>query len=101
MTVRGKLVKRQCQNKSCKKMFAARQADVDRGWARFCSKSCKAKAQEKSTGSYRSFRDRQELRNLGLSHHGSDDHRRGGIPQYDNSGEYVGFVFSGIIEDDF
>lgn len=27
-------------------------ADIRRGWGRFCSKSCKAKAQEKRTGQH-------------------------------------------------
>lgn len=30
----------------------ARAADVKRGWARFCSKSCKAMEQEKRTGQH-------------------------------------------------
>ena len=29
-----------------------RQADLNRGWGKYCSKSCKAKAQEKRTGQY-------------------------------------------------
>ena len=37
---RGKIVDRQC--KECNASFAAREADVKRGWAMFCSKSCKA-----------------------------------------------------------
>lgn len=37
----------------CSKEFFAREADVRRGWARFCSKSCKATAQEARTGQYR------------------------------------------------
>lgn len=41
------MVTRCCQ--WCKKDFAARSADVNRGWAKFCSKSCKAKEQEKRT----------------------------------------------------
>ncbi len=36
----------------CKKSFVARTADVNRGWAKFCSKSCKAMKQEKKTGQY-------------------------------------------------
>lgn len=39
--------------KWCKKPFKARSADVKRGWALFCSKSCKAMKQEKKTGQYR------------------------------------------------
>ena len=39
-----------CENKSCRKQFTARVADRNRGWARFCSKSCKAIAQTRRTG---------------------------------------------------
>lgn len=45
-------VTRKCSNKKCGAMFTARSADVKRGWARFCSKSCKAYVQEKRTGQY-------------------------------------------------
>lgn len=38
--------------KCCKTNFQARTADVKRGWGKFCSKSCKAKTQEKRTGQY-------------------------------------------------
>ena len=34
--------------KQCNKPFNARQADRNRGWARYCSKSCKAKNQVQS-----------------------------------------------------
>lgn len=37
---------RQC--KCCNATFKARSADVNRGWALFCSKSCKAKDQERN-----------------------------------------------------
>lgn len=36
--------------KNCKEPFMARVADRKRGWAKFCSKSCKAKKQSKSSG---------------------------------------------------
>lgn len=42
-----KTVQRRC--KYCKGTFAAREADVKRGWAKFCSKSCKAKEQTRRT----------------------------------------------------
>jgi hypothetical protein len=45
-----KMVERKC--KWCRKPFQARAADVKRGWGLFCSKSCKAKKQEKRTGQY-------------------------------------------------
>lgn len=40
----------QCQ--CCQKEFQARIADRKRGWAKFCSKSCKAIEQERRTGQY-------------------------------------------------
>lgn len=45
-------VDRKCENKRCGITFPARSADVKRGWARFCSKSCKAVVQEAKTGQY-------------------------------------------------
>ncbi|WP_124624203.1 hypothetical protein [Burkholderia cenocepacia] len=44
------MVERKCE--WCRKPFQARKVDVKRGWGRFCSKSCKAKKQEKRTGQY-------------------------------------------------
>lgn len=46
----------QCQN--CGEEFSARTADRARGWARFCSKSCKAVRQEARTGQYQAHRGR-------------------------------------------
>lgn len=40
----------QCHCEWCKKLFSARVADRKRGWARFCSKGCKAAQQTKRTG---------------------------------------------------
>ena len=34
--------------KQCNIVFSAREADIKRGWAKFCSKSCKAKKQSSS-----------------------------------------------------
>lgn len=36
--------------KTCNDPFKARKADRDRGWARYCSKSCKAIRQTQKTG---------------------------------------------------
>ena len=38
--------------KHCQSAFMARVADRARGWARFCSKSCKAIYQEKRSGQF-------------------------------------------------
>ena len=42
-------IERVCANRRCRAKFQARSADVKRGWARFCSKSCKASEQESRT----------------------------------------------------
>lgn len=44
------MTERRCQ--CCGKPFQARTADVARGWAKFCSKRCKAIEQEGRTGQY-------------------------------------------------
>lgn len=45
----------------CGKNFTARTADRNRGWAKFCSKSCKAKEQESRTGQYHLYKAREVL----------------------------------------
>lgn len=47
-----------CQQ--CGGTFAARTADRARGWARFCSKSCKARKQEARTHQHRDYLARSE-----------------------------------------
>jgi endogenous inhibitor of DNA gyrase (YacG/DUF329 family) len=42
--VRGEQAQYRCH--SCGKLFTARVADRNRGWAKFCSKSCKQIMQE-------------------------------------------------------
>ena len=49
--IRGKTVSVKCKC-GCNVIFSARVADVNRGWGKFASKSCKAKHQEKRTGQY-------------------------------------------------
>lgn len=59
MTVqRGSKAAYKCAN--CGETFTARTADRKRGWARFCSKSCKASRQEQRTGQYAAYRNRQD-----------------------------------------
>ena len=41
--------------KECGEDFEARVADRNRGWAKFCSKRCKAIHQEKRTGQYAKY----------------------------------------------
>jgi len=50
----AKMVEITCHNKRCKKKKMVREADVKRGWGKFCSKSCKAQEQEDRTGQYKS-----------------------------------------------
>lgn len=42
----------------CGNNFIARTADRKRGWARYCSKSCKAIRQESRTGQYAAMKSR-------------------------------------------
>lgn len=56
MASRGKTV--ECKCKCCRKTFTARVADRQRGWAKYCSKSCKAKHQEQRTGQFRRYQQR-------------------------------------------
>jgi len=41
----------------CQGLFTARTADRKRGWAKFCSKSCKAVKQEQRTGQYAAYQN--------------------------------------------
>lgn len=50
MKARGKKIEVKC--KCCKVPFLAREADVKRGWGKYCSKSCKAIKQEGRTGQF-------------------------------------------------
>ena len=43
----------------CGRKKMVRTADVKRGWGKFYSKSCKAKEQERRTGQYRAYIERQ------------------------------------------
>lgn len=54
----------------CNSLFEARIADRKRGWARFCSKSCKAIKQEKRTGQMTEY--------LMRGHKGKNSKRRRG-----------------------
>ena len=49
------MVERKCA--CCGDKFDARVADVKRGWARFCSKSCKAIRQEQRTGQFAAYKE--------------------------------------------
>lgn len=46
------LVKRNCDNQSCKKEYLADSRNLKRGWGLCCSKSCAAKNREKAKPSY-------------------------------------------------
>lgn len=65
----------------CRQPFTARVADRKRGWARFCSKSCKASKQEKHTGQHSAYMRRQK----------SSEYCDPSAAMYDRNGKYVGF----------
>lgn len=67
------MTERRCRNPGCGKVFQARTADVKRGWAKFCSKSCKAVEQERRTGQHAAYKARRD--------------------SYDDEHEAVGHIF--------
>lgn len=50
IVLRGKMVTVKC--KACRDEFEAREADVKRGWGKFCDKSCKASYQKNGKNAY-------------------------------------------------
>jgi len=54
------MVARKCKEQTCGKLFQARAADVARGWGLFCSKRCKAIAQERRTGQNAAYLERRD-----------------------------------------
>lgn len=87
--------------KRCKQPFMARVADRNRGWGRFCSKSCKAIKQERRTGQHADYKHRENFTQLVRDANGGKgprDFQRefGGIPQFNNRGEYEGFTGGGF-----
>lgn len=70
----------------CGKKFEARTADVNRGWGKFCSKSCKSK--------FKGGPGRTPWGAAGVSRetylHYAQEY--GGTPLFDRSGQYTGFM---------
>ncbi len=68
------MITRKCA--CCGKEFEARTADVKRGWAKYCSKSCKAIKQEQRTGQYAVYKVQSDKSENGLAeswkHHVED-----------------------------
>ena len=60
----------------------ARTADVKRGWAKFCSKSCKAFRQEQRTGQHAAFRHREHCREEGVEYNAQFHPRTGEFEGY-------------------
>ena len=52
------LVTRRCED--CGDTMVVREADIKRGWGRFCSKSCKAKKQTRRDSDFKRYMDRAE-----------------------------------------
>ena len=78
------MVEQKCR---CGVVFKARRADVNRGWGKFCSKSCKANEQERRTGQYAALKRRQVRRSF--------EREFGGTAVFERNGRYEGFVFTG------
>lgn len=74
------MVEKKCE--CCKKQISVRAADIARGWGKFCSKSCKAKKQEKRTGQYKAYRQGRGVSNLHPER----------LERYDNRTEYEKYL---------
>ena len=59
----------------CGNPFPAREADRKRGWARYCSKSCKAIKQEQKTGQYAAYKSQYDNEVLDGLEDGWDGHK--------------------------
>jgi hypothetical protein len=66
----------------CNANMTVRLADVKRGWGRFCSKSCKAKKQEKQNGQYSAYINGRGVSNLHPER----------LDDYDNRTEYEKYL---------
>ena len=56
------MIEKKCSH--CSKTIRVRVADHNRGWGKFCNKSCKAKYQEKRNGQYAAYRNGRGVSNL-------------------------------------
>lgn len=72
----------------CGRKRMVRTADIARGWGKYYSKSCKAKAQERRTNQYFNYLNSGVSREVYLEY----QRQYGGNPQFDHKGEYVGFT---------
>jgi len=89
-TPRGKTMQKKCA--TCCGEMTVRVADHNRGWWKYCSKSCKAKKQGPRMYDHR--------RGVTVRRARADQEQFGGLPNYDSRGEYIGFQFTGGDFDD-
>lgn len=86
----------------CGRQKQVRKADYARGWGRYYSKSCKAKAQEKKTGQFKKYLQKK-VQAVTSEHNylGSGVDKEtfeyyaeeyGGTPCFNHKGEYEGFM---------
>ena len=82
------MMEKKCER--CGQPMTVRAADVKRGWGRFCSKSCKASAQESRTHQFYNYKNSGVDRDTYLRY--AKD--RGGTPQFDRNGDFEGISFN-------
>lgn len=58
----ARMIDKKCE--CCGIEIRVRAADVKRGWGKFCSKSCKAKVQEKRNGQHAAYLQGRGVSNL-------------------------------------
>ena len=72
----------------CGRKKNVRVADIKRGWGKYYSKSCKAKAQERRTHQYANYMNSGVSRDKYLRY----AREYGGTPHFDRQGRYEGFT---------
>lgn len=98
-----------CKCKWCKAPMRVRAADRARGWGKFCSKSCKAKEQEKRTGQHAKHQDKIRRGTVERAPMGRADGLLAALNRKrifmvmvdDNGKEYIDPEDDGFPEDDF
>lgn len=97
------MVTRNCDN--CNKEYKARQADLNRGWSKCCSKSCAASKREKSKPGYNPARVAKN--NIRRANWGTKYPRVTPPTVVGGAGEFQGYtsegyrIFDGIAYDEF
>lgn len=89
-------IKRNCDNKSCKKEYLADERNLKRGWGLTCSKSCAALMREKAKPNYNP--ERVEKNNVRRVMWNENGNRFGNVSGHTSEGYRI---INGVAYDEF